>query len=210
MIREVKSMAKRTNLKKGDKILICGEEYQLIKNLYALKGFQFRTWLVKGVSNKKYVAKITEDPNKALNELRTYIYLKTKSYPERYYAEMIAFDHKALLVRSNDMQFYILLLRYLPEEKFLSLDEYLKKNPAKKQKERLANKLKRRVGKLHELGISHGDIREANIMVKETKRGIGIRLIDFGLSKFGDQKAIRKDDKRVESLIRKLKNVNIG
>lgn len=202
-------MIKRVNLRKGDKIVICGEDYKLIKNLYALKGFQFRTWLVADDSNKNYVAKITDDPNKALNELRTYIYLKTKRYPERYYAEMVAFDHKALLIRSDDVQFYVILLKYLPEEKFQLLDEFLKKKPAKKQKQRLTDKLKRRVSKLHELGISHGDIREANIMVKETKRGIGVRLIDFGLSKFADEKEILKDDKRVENLVKKIVNVSM-
>ncbi len=196
------------NLKKGDKILICGEEYQLIKPLYALKGFQFRTWLVKNILNgREYVAKMTLDPDRALNELRTYIYLKTKGYPERYYAEMVAFDHKALHIKSGDT-FYSILLKYLPEERFQSLDEYLRRGVDRKTRKRLADKLKRRVNKLHELGISHGDIRDANIMVRETKRGVGLRLIDFGLSKFNDEREKQKDKERVEALAKKI--INFG
>lgn len=197
------------NLKKGDKVIICGEVYHLLKPLYVLKGFQFRTWLVKNFSNsKEYVAKMTQDPNKALNELRTYIYLKTKGYPERYYAEMVAFDHQALHIKSGGT-FYCILLKYLPEEHFQSLDEYLRRSVDGKTRKRLADKLKRRVSKLHELGISHGDIREANIMVRETKRGVGLRLIDFGLSKFNDEKEKQKDKKRVEALIKKIINFEL-
>jgi len=197
-------MPKGIHLRIGDKILICGEEYQLIKNLYAQKGFQFRTWLVKNCSdNREYVAKITEYSDRALNELRIYVYLKTKGYPERYYAEMVAFDHEAKHIKSH-RNFYAILLKYLPEEKFQTLDEYLKSCAEKKRRIRLAKKLRRRVDKLHDLGITHGDIREANIMVRETKRGVGLRLIDFGLSKFGDEKGKLKDDNKVEAIIKKI------
>jgi tRNA A-37 threonylcarbamoyl transferase component Bud32 len=193
-------MPSNIHMKSGDKLVICGEEYSLIKRLGHMTGFQFRTWLVKNRSGKKYVAKITEDPKRALNELRAYIYLKTKGYPERYYAEMVAFDHEAKHVRSA-RNFYAILLKYLPEEKFRTLDEYLRN---RRRKRVLAEKLRRRVDRLHGLNIAHGDIREQNIMVKETKRGIGLRLIDFGLSTFGDEEKIRKDKQAVEKIIEKI------
>jgi tRNA A-37 threonylcarbamoyl transferase component Bud32 len=190
-------------MRHGDKLVICGEEYSLVKNLAHLKGFQFRTWLVKNRSGKKYVAKITEDLQRALNELRAYIYLKTKGYPERYYAEMVAFDHEAKHVRSG-YNFYAILLKYLPEEKFQTIDEYLRNLKNHRRKRILAEKLRRRVDKLHKLNMAHGDIKEQNIMVRETKQGIGLRLIDFGLSTFGDEEKIQKDKQAVEKIIEKI------
>lgn len=197
-------MSKRVNLKVGDKIRICGEEYQLRKNLGARKGFQFRTWLIKNTLNKKeYVVKISKDCDKTLNELRILVYLKTKGYPKRYYAELVAFDYEAVHYRSNH-NFYAILLKYLPEEKFQPLDEYLKGRVDKKRRKKLADKLRRRIRKLHELGVIHGDVRKANIMVTETKRGVGLRLIDFGLSRFGNKEEIQKDDKKVDNFIEKM------
>jgi hypothetical protein len=40
-------MSKGPHLRKKDKILISGEEYELVENLSRLRGFQFRTWKVK-------------------------------------------------------------------------------------------------------------------------------------------------------------------
>ena len=200
-------MSQKTNLRKGDEIKICGEKYRLIKN-FPLKGFQFRTWLVESVSNgKKRIAKITYEKNKALSELRVYIYL-TGLYPKRYYARMLAFDHQAQLIRNNfykNKRFCAIILEYLPEDRFQSLDEYLKDNLSqggkRKLKKKLAYKIERRIQKLHELCIAHGDIREANIMIDAKKSGrIGVRIIDFGLSKFGDEEAKNKDKVKVKIL----------
>jgi serine/threonine protein kinase len=195
-------MSKGPHLRKKDKILISGEEYELIENLSRLRGFQFRTWKVKK-GKKEYVAKITSRAQRALREVRAYIFLKTKGYPERYYAEMIAFDYEAKHIKSG-RRFFAILLKYLPSQKFKPLDEYLKNPISEKMRKRLAQKLRRRVEKLHELGMCHGDIRKENILVRKTKRGIGLRLIDYGLSKFCDDKEKQKDLKRVDIIERKI------
>lgn len=74
-------------------------------------------------------------------------------------------------------------------------------------KRKIIDKIKRRVNKLHELGISHGDLKEKNIMIKKTKKGnIGVRVIDFGLSDIGNKEKIAKDRKDLEKIIKKLKS----
>jgi len=202
-------MRKRINLKRGEKIRICGEEYKLISNLSPLRGFQFRTWLVQRVLDKKnFVAKITDKRERALRELRTIIYLKENKYPERYYAELVGFDHQATIRRNNEeIRFYVLLLKYLSHEKFQSLDSFLKCSMNDDMKRKIIAKLKRRVDRLHQLKVSHGDIREANIMVRKTAKGrIGVRLIDFGLSDINNQKDLEKDKRNIEKIIKKLKS----
>jgi len=199
-------MKKNVKLRKGEKIRICRENYTLIRNLYTRRGFQFRTWLVhRDHDGKKFVAKITDKPDRALRELRTIIYLKEHKYPERYYAELVYFDHQATIYRNNEeIRFYALLLKYLPHDKFQSLDDFLKGNPDNNTKRKIAGKLKRRVERLHKLKVSHGDIREANVMVGKTRKGIGVRLIDFGLSDIGNQEKIGKDKKALERIIKRL------
>jgi len=202
-------MRKRINLKRGEKIRIYGEEYKLLSNLSPLRGFQFRTWLVQRVlDKKKFVAKITDKPERALRELRTIIYLKENKYPERYYAELVGFDHQAKIRRNNEeIRFYVLLLKYLPHERFQSLDSFLKCSMNDDMKRKIIAKLKRRVDRLHQLKVSHGDIREANIMVRKTAKGrIGVRLIDFGLSDINNQKDLEKDKRNIEKIIKKLKS----
>jgi serine/threonine protein kinase len=199
---------KRVHLKIGDKLRICGEDYRIIRNLYKLRGFRFRTYLVRRVSDKKdYVAKITQEPGRALNELRAYIYLKTKKYPGRYYAEIVAFDHEAQLIRNGNFlsKFYVMLFKYLPERRFKLLSQYLKNKPSINQRKKLADKLERRVNRLHELRISHGDLREDNIMIEEKVSGrMGVRLIDFDLSKFGDEGHKNKDKKALKRILKKI------
>jgi serine/threonine protein kinase len=210
-------MAGRTNPKVGDKVIICGTKYELVQNISAQRGFQFRTWLVKDSSNQgRYVAKITDDRDKALNELRTYTYLKSERYPDRYYAEMLAFDHKAKLVRDDKPQkkaFNVILLKYLPSERFQGLDEYLKGDAEHEGAiiEELVEKLRRRVEMLHELGVSHGDIRLANIMVEVTEdKNVTVKLIDLGLSSFGDEVAMARDNRQTERIAKRLlKRVNL-
>jgi serine/threonine protein kinase len=205
-------MAGRTNPRAGDKVIICGTKYELVQNISAQRGYQFRTWLVKDFSNqKRYVAKITEDRNKALNELRTYTYLKTERYPDRYYAEMLAFDHRAKLVRDDKPQkktFNVILLKYLPSERFQGLDEYLKDSASEHEGaiiEKLVEKLRKRVEMLHELGVSHGDIRLANIMVEVTEgKSVTVKLIDLGLSSFGDEVAMARDKRQTERIAKRL------
>lgn len=204
-------MTTNTKLRKRDELKICGSEYQLIENLsQPLRGFQFRTWRVRRSSDRReFVAKITPHQERALNEIRVYIYLKTRNYPERYYAEMVAFDHQALLTRKNQT-FYVILLKYLQPNTFQALDIFLRRGRLKKDKsilKKITNKLEKRVDQLHELGISHGDIRQKNMMVnvRETKR-VGVRLIDFGLSKFGDKEEIEKDKENLQKITVKIAN----
>lgn len=93
-------MSRNINLQKNEKIIICGHKYELIENLSPLRGFQFRTWKVKK-GDKSFVTKITTEKDKALRELRTIIYLKTFKYPDRYYADLLLFNHEAKVVREN-------------------------------------------------------------------------------------------------------------
>ena len=51
--------------------------------------------------------------------------------------------------------------------------------------------IKLRLEKLHHLGISHNDVRLANIVVSETGK---ISLIDFGLSSYPSSEKLKKRD----------------
>jgi len=177
-------------LKKKDRISICGREYVLIERLAG--GFQFRTWKVER-NNSHYVAKLTDKTDRALRELRTYLFLKNRNYPDRYYAELIDFDHLANIIKTNGKKTNLiaLLLKYYP---FDNLSTFIK-NANTDERQKIAIKLKRRVLLLHKAGIIHGDLRENNIIALKTNRGIGVRLIDFGLSKF-----IEKGDKEKENI----------
>ncbi len=206
-------MHRRINLRLGDSIHICGQDYQLTRNIGALRGFQFRTYLVKsGLDGKEYLAKVTQDLKRALVEVRAHIHLKNKRYPDRYYAKMIAFDHEAVVVRSQSQlrgKFAAILLAYLPPERFQPLDQYLQSKSAitvaPSVRKKLGGKLSRRISKLHELAISHGDLRPANIMVTVGRGGrTGVRVIDFGLSRFGDNQAIERDDRRLERVMHRI------
>ncbi|GEM_PF-2745485 len=210
-------MAKRTNLKIGDKLIACGREYELIQNIGVMRGFQFRTYLVKAaVGGKQYVAKITEDRNRALAELKVHIFLNAKKYPERYYAKTVAFDHEAAMVRRGTglrKKFAVLVLTYLPSERFQPLDQYLNRESDKPMGKhvarKLCDKLKRRIDKLHELGISHGDLKTANIMVTVGDGGrTGVRLIDFGCSTFEDESRIEKDNRQLKKVLDRVASLH--
>lgn len=196
-----------------DNIHICGQEYQLVRNVGALKGFQFRTYLVKrALDGKEYLAKITEDLKRALVEVRIHVHLKSMRYPDRYYAKMIAFDHESVVTRSQSRlrrKFSAILLNYLPSEKFEPLDQYLRSKPGiaagPSVRKKLAGKLSRRVEKLHELGVSHGDLRPANIMVTVGRGGrTGVRIIDFGLARFANDKAIERDKVSLQRVMHRI------
>jgi serine/threonine protein kinase len=203
---------KNVKLGRNDLIKIWDEEYELIKNLAPLKGFQFRTWLVRNTTNgKEYVAKITRKRKRALNELRVYLCLKNRGYESRYYSEMRAFDHNTTVIKSDGRQydgFWTILLQYLTWPKFQPLDDFIKNCTDKKIIPKVVRKLRRRLDRLHECGVAHCDIREANVMVKTTDETVGVRLIDFGLSKIGaDEQSKRKDIKRAENIIKKLQKI---
>lgn len=206
-------MAKRINLKLGDKLSICGHKYELIENIGSGRGSQFRTYLVRKTSDSsEYVAKVTQDLKRALIELKILIFLNTMKYPTRYYARMIAFDHEIEVYRGYRKlrrKFTANLLTYLTQEKYQALDEYLKgrlaKTPGRSIKQKIADKLVRRVDTLHQLGIAHCDLRLANIMVTVNQDGrTGVRVIDFGSAKFGDDEAIKQDSNSVQKIIKKI------
>jgi len=197
-------MGGHKNLTKGTKIKICREEYELIKNLGALRGFQFRVWLLERLLDKKlYVAKLAQKKDRALTELKILFYLEKKAYPNRYYAKLEAFDDCVIY---KGEKFCAMLLKYLPDEgDFQPLDEYLNGRPLNKNKRKIAEKLIRRIETLHSLSIIHGDIRKENIMVQVKKASgrIGVRLIDFGLSKFADKEIISEETEKLYRLIDK-------
>jgi len=95
-----------------------------------------------------------------------------------------------------------ILLKYYPYE---TLERFIK-NASQADKQKVANKLKKRVRLLHEVGLIHGDLREENIVVLRRRRGIGVRLIDFGHSSFATKERISKEERKLEKLIRKLQN----
>jgi serine/threonine protein kinase len=189
-----------TYLTKGGTISICGKEYALTERLSG--GFQFRTWLAER-KGKRFVAKVTSDSTMLLRELRAYVLLRALKFPNRYYSRLAAVDYEARHKRKsgrNGRKYCALLLKYY---QYHNLRKFLKKAKPR-EKLLVATKLKRRIQTLHRLGLCHGDLREENIIVTDRKRGIGVRLIDFGLSSVATERLVARENKKLDSLIARL------
>jgi len=183
-------MRARKNLREGDIIIICRKNYELIKSFSGPRGggFQFRTWLVKdlGISgrrerSKEYVIKATTKPRLVTSELKFYVYLAKRNFPDRYYSELLAFDNNAISYRRGKRigKFYVILLK-----RYDGSLESLRNKLTLDEKEKVLRKLRKRVERLHNLGVIHGDLREANVLLRIKKKGIGVLLTDFANSKF--------------------------
>ncbi|MEM3081391.1 MAG: lipopolysaccharide kinase InaA family protein [Nitrososphaerota archaeon] len=206
-------MSVRRNLHVGDEVLICRKRYVLVKRLSG--GFQFRTWLARdlGRSGKRHkgnecVVKMTTDHRLATSELKAYIYLEKNNFPERYYSEMLAFDNKATAYRQHKRvgRFCAIVLKKY-DGSLKSLTDQL----SKKEKEKIARKIERRVEKLHKLGMIHGDLREENILIRKSRKGIGVLLTDFAKSvlvtdarKQKVRKLLDREEKRVQGTVSRL------
>jgi len=192
-------------LKKGDIIRIDNQEYILKKRFKGrLKGgFQFRTWLASK-DNGKFAVKLTDKLELAMKEIRAYIFLAKNKFPDRYYSDLVAVDYNILVRRNNKeitSKLIAILLKFYP----YTLGTYLETNPNKSELKRIASKLRRRIRRLHDLNFIHGDLRNPNILIRKTNRGMGIRLTDFGQSRFGDDKAKRKEIRKLQKLLDRLK-----
>jgi RIO-like serine/threonine protein kinase len=189
-----------SKLQQGDRVRVCGEEYKLVNRLGG--GFQFRTWVVKTTAGKAYVAKVTDKRDRALDELRTYLFLKAKRYPERFYAPMRAFDHEAVILRKGrgrPRKFYAILLKHLPDERFVTLRQAARKL-LQPHLRTVMQKLERRVRRLHKLRVSHGDLHANNVLIGiRPSRRVSVRLIDFTHSKFDDRQAQVADTRRLRN-----------
>lgn len=155
-------MSVRRNLRQGDEVLICRKRYVLVKRLGG--GFQSRTWLARDLdrSGKRHkdnecVVKMTKEHRLATSELRAYTYLEKNNFPERYYSELLAFDNKATAYRRRKRggSFYAIVLKKY-DGSLRSLMDQL----SKEEKKKIAGKIKRRVEKLHKVGMIHRDLRE--------------------------------------------------
>ncbi|MEM1944820.1 MAG: lipopolysaccharide kinase InaA family protein [Nitrososphaerota archaeon] len=177
-------MSIRRNLRQGDEVLICRKRYVLLRRLGG--GFQFRTWLARdlGRSGRRHkgterVVKMTTDHELATSELRAYTYLEKNNFPERYYSELLAFDNEATAYRRRKRvgRFYAIVLK-----KYDGSLRSLMGQLSKEEKEKIARKIKKRVEKLHKVGMIHGDLREENILIRKRRKGIGVLLTDFANS----------------------------
>jgi len=209
-------MRGKRNLHKGDEIIICKKRYRLIKRFGGVRGggWQFRTWLVEDLDRRKrrreYVIKVTTKPRRMTSELKFYIYLDKNGFPSRYFPELIAYDNEAIAYRDDKRigKFHAILLKRYDG----SFESFLHElNPDEKR--RIMKKLEEGVEILHELGIVHGDLRESNVLLKRSKRGIGVLLTDFSNSKFlcnlsnsEKKKLIEKDWKRLDKMIERILN----
>lgn len=64
---------------------------------------------------------------------------------------------------------------------------------------------------IHNLGVLHGDIRPQNILVRRDGQKPQFAIIDFGLSKIAkDKKALKREAKRLESLLAALSQSEKG
>lgn len=195
----------KRKLRQGDEINVCGRKYKLVERFGG--GFQFRTWLVKESGRMKrareYVIKITTKPSLATSELKLYIFLARKDFPDRYYSELLAFDNEAVAYREGRRigKFYAILLKKYDG----SLESLLNGlNPV--QKKIVKDKLKRRVEKLHSLNVVHGDLRKANILLR-IRKGIGVLLTDFANSKIVDDKRKPENKELIDEENRKLETM---
>ncbi len=197
-------MTRGPNFRRG---VVIGESRRLIRRLGALEGWQFRTWLARDQdTGRDVVVKITPYQERAEREAAVLIHLRFARYPWRYYAPLIGYD----TVRYRRTRFYVLVLRYLSERRFTPLSAYLKRGALPVPLPVLVEKLRRRLRTLHQFGVSHGDLKPGNIMLaRHGKRGVSVRLIDFGLSTLNPStQAKRKDSMALEEIINALGKTN--
>ena len=190
-------MTRVPNFRQGVPI---GAKRRLVRRLGSLEGWQFRTWLATDqATGRDVVVKITPHQERAEREAAVLLHLRFARYPRRYYAPLIGYD----TLTYRGARFYVLVLRYLSERRFKPLSSYLKSGSLPVPIPVLVDKLRRRLRKLHQFKVGHGDIKAGNIMLAvHGKRGVSVRLIDFGLSTLNPSpQAKRKDTKDLERII---------
>jgi hypothetical protein len=74
------------------------------------------------------------------------------------------------------------VIEFLPQEQWLTLDAFLRKNPEANIGVMVMNRLEEALNNLKSRGFVHGDIRPYNILVSKSEAGIDVRLIDFDYS----------------------------
>lgn len=74
------------------------------------------------------------------------------------------------------------VIEFLPQEQWLTLDAFLRKNPEADIVVMVMNRLEEALNNLKSRGFVHGDIRPYNILVSKSEAGIDVRLIDFDYS----------------------------
>jgi len=196
-------------LRNKDTIQVTNNEYVLEERIPG--GFQFRTWLVRRKKDgKHFVAKATPELSRMAGEIRAYMFFASvvSDFPRRYHPKIEAFDHESNVIRRGKKigELNVILLKYYPHYSYISLEKLLKdKNCTSEVRKRIAGKLKRRIEKLHDLSLAHGDLHKGNIMVHKTEnRRIGVLLIDFGSSRFRDRHALSKDERQLQNILREL------
>lgn len=162
---------------------------------------------------KFYKKSLTDN---AKNEIKVMKYLEEKGYNNNYYPSLLSFDEKAKIINYKSKnatcenntfdeentpdcidEYIGLVFENLDD--FKNLEELKKdKELSSKEKHRVYDKVLKRFRKLHQLGVSHGDSFEQNIMYKKHKNGIGVRLIDFSESEIDASKdEIDKEKKKI-------------
>lgn len=151
--------------------------------------------------------------DKARNEKKILRYLEDNGFYNTFFPHLLSYDEKSKMVvcKSNDFveektkhtsncinKYAGLIIEEL--DGFKTLEEYKELSPEEKQV--VNNKVKRRIRKLHRLGVSHGDLFKQNILYKKYKGGIGVRLIDFAKAKIdASPEDIENDNRKLESRI---------
>jgi hypothetical protein len=74
------------------------------------------------------------------------------------------------------------VIEFLPQEQWLTLDVFLRKNPGADIEAMVMNRLEEVLNNLESRGFVHGDIRSYNILVSKSETDIDLRLIDFDYS----------------------------
>jgi len=197
---------RRFKLRGGDLLKIGPTGYRLERRLSG--GFQFRTWVVSGRSNRRYVAKLSDDVDSVEHEAAIYQLLKKRRLPNRYYPELVTSvtNQSIIVFREREEIGHLsgLIMKYYP---YLNLSEYLTSRPPRRERERVANKLLRRVYTLNELGIVHKDLHKKNVLVRRTRKGyLGVRIIDFGLSlREPGREEFQNEENRLARLVRAIR-----
>jgi serine/threonine-protein kinase len=134
-------------------------------------------WKVSdSVTNNLYALKIIQSI-KPGSEISERIRLEAEvSIPSEYIIPVIGFQQW-------DDRTYLLLFQYFPGK---SLDQILSRNTlTKEQKFNILQQILIGVSDAHRCNIIHRDLKPANILVNEENQ---IKLIDFGISKFKEEK----------------------
>lgn len=202
---------RRFNLRAGDVFKVGRTSYCLERRLGG--GFQFRTWIITGRSNRRYVAKLSGDVDSVKHEVAVYQTLRRRGVPNRYYPELVTSvtNQCASVFRNGEEIGHLsgLIMKYYP---YMSLSEYLASKPSRHERERVGSKLLRRVHTLNQLGIAHKDLHKNNVLVRRTRKGyIGVRIIDFGLSLTkADPEELRNEQNHLARLVRRIRGACQG